>query len=159
LLVIRLARTGRNKYPTYRIVAAESARAATGKFVEVLGNYNPHTKELVLKKDRIAERLSFGAQPSNTVVKLLLREKMELPSWVKLKTKTPPKVEETEAKETETTEVTPEEAEADAEGTDGTETVEEPRVAEVTEEAAIEAEDKAGSASQVETAANEPGAE
>jgi small subunit ribosomal protein S16 len=151
-----LARTGRNKYPTYRIVAAESARAATGKFIEVLGNYNPHTKALALKKDRIAERMSFGAQPSNTVVKLLLREKMELPSWVKLKTKTAPKAGEPEVKEAETTEVTPEEAEADAEGTDGTEVVEEPRVAEVAEETASEAEDKAGSASEVETAANAP---
>jgi small subunit ribosomal protein S16 len=87
LLVIRLARTGRTKYPTYRIVAAESARAATGKFVEVLGHYNPHSKELVIKREEIAKHLSNGAQPSNTVVKLLTREKVELPSWVKLKFK------------------------------------------------------------------------
>jgi small subunit ribosomal protein S16 len=87
LLVIRLARTGRAKYPTYRIVAAESARAATGKFVSVLGHYNPHTKELVMKTDEIKQHLSNGAQPSNTVVKLLQREKVELPKWVVLKTK------------------------------------------------------------------------
>lgn len=87
MLVIRLARVGRTKYPTYRIVAAESARAATGKFVEVLGHYNPHTKELVMKKERIVERMGNGAQPSNTVVKLLQREKVELPAWVELKTR------------------------------------------------------------------------
>lgn len=87
MLVIRLARGGRSKYPTYRIVAAESARAATGKFIEILGHYNPHTKELVLKKEEILSRISNGAQPSNTVVKLLQREKVELPAWVKLKTK------------------------------------------------------------------------
>jgi small subunit ribosomal protein S16 len=87
MLVIRLARGGRNKYPVYRIVAAESTRAATGKFVEVLGSYNPHTKELSLKKEQIENRLKHGAQPSNSVVKLLQREKIELPAWVKLETK------------------------------------------------------------------------
>lgn len=88
MLVIRLARGGRAKYPTYRIVAAESARAATGKFVEVLGHYNPHTKELVVKKEQTEKRLSDGAQPSNSVIKLLQREKVALPEWVNLKTKT-----------------------------------------------------------------------
>lgn len=94
MLVIRLARTGRAKYPTYRIVAAESARAATGKFVSVLGHYNPHTKELVIKSDEVKQYLSNGAQPSNTVIKLLQREKVELPKWVALKTKAPKKTEE-----------------------------------------------------------------
>ncbi len=99
MLTIRLSRTGRNKYPTYRIVAAESARAATGKFVAVLGHYNPHTKELVLQKDAVKTHLSHGAQPSNTVIKLLQREKVELPDWVKLKTKqSKPKHEPAETK-------------------------------------------------------------
>lgn len=111
MLVIRLARTGRAKYPTYRIVAAESARTATGKFVAILGHYNPHTKDIVLKRDEIAKHLSNGAQPSNTVVKLLIREKVELPSWVKLKTKTAPVA---EAPAEDATEVTPAEAEIDA---------------------------------------------
>ena len=102
MLVIRLARHGRAKYPTYRIVAAESARAATGKFVAVLGHYNPHTKELVMKHDEIKQHLGNGAQPSNTVVKLLMREKVELPAWVKLKTKTPKKVAEAETPAAET---------------------------------------------------------
>jgi small subunit ribosomal protein S16 len=88
MLVIRLARTGRTKYPTYRIVAAEKARATTGKFVAILGNYNPHTKELVLKKDEITRLLGNGAQPSNSVIKLLQREKVELPKWAVLQTKT-----------------------------------------------------------------------
>lgn len=137
MLVIRLARTGRAKYPTYRIVAAESARAATGRFVEVLGHYNPHTKELVLKRDEIATRINHGAQPSNTVVKLLQREKIELPAWVKLKTKTPKATAEaaaeTPAAETaEDTEVTEAEAAAEADATG------EVRVAEVAEEQAAE---------------------
>ncbi|TAK89507.1 30S ribosomal protein S16 [Patescibacteria group bacterium] len=87
MLVIRLARGGRTKYPVYRVVAAESSRAATGKFIEVLGSYNPHTKEVKLDKEAIERRLAHGAQPSNSVVRLLMQEKIELPSWVKLKTK------------------------------------------------------------------------
>jgi small subunit ribosomal protein S16 len=114
LLVIRLARTGRNKYPTYRIVAAEAARTATGKFVAILGHYNPHTKDIVLKKDEIIRHMGNGAQPSNTVVKLLIREKVELPSWVKLKTKAPKAVEPTAEETAAATEVTPDEAAADA---------------------------------------------
>ena len=144
MLVIRLARTGRAKYPTYRIVAAESARAATGKFVAVLGHYNPHTKELVIQRDQIAKHLGNGAQPSNTVVKLLMREKVELPAWVKLKTKAKPVVAEPaveeKAEEKADTEVTAAEAEADA--APALEQADE-LVAEVAEEAAVEAEDKA----------------
>lgn len=87
MLAIRLARTGRKKYPTYRIVAAESARATTGKFVAILGHYNPHTKEIVIKKDETLKYLGNGAQPSNAVIKLLQREKVELPAWAKLKTR------------------------------------------------------------------------
>lgn len=88
MLAIRLARTGRTKYPTYRIVAADSKRPATGKFVSILGNYNPHTKEISLKKDEIEQLLKNGAQPSNTVVRLLKREKVALPKWVVLTQKT-----------------------------------------------------------------------
>ena len=87
MLVIRLSRTGRNKYPTYRIVAAEQARAATGKFITILGHYNPHTKELVIKKDEVSRYLTNGAQPSNTVIKLLQKEQIELPKWASIKTK------------------------------------------------------------------------
>lgn len=87
MLVIRMARGGRNKYPVYRIVAAESSRAVTGKFVAVLGHYNPHTKDLTINKEETLKYIGNGAQPSNAVVKLLQREKVELPAWVSLKTK------------------------------------------------------------------------
>lgn len=87
MLVIRMARGGRNKYPVYRIVAAESSRAVTGKFVAVLGHYNPHTKDLTINKEDTLKYIGNGAQPSNAVVKLLQREKVELPAWVVLKTK------------------------------------------------------------------------
>ena len=149
MLVIRLARTGRAKYPTYRIVAAESARAATGKFVAILGHYNPHTKELVINHEETSKRLSQGAQPSETVVKLLQRDKVELPAWVKVQTHKPkaaakdaPKAEAAETKdESKTEDVAPalqnpdervaevneaaaSDAEADATNIDGTDTAE-----------------------------------
>lgn len=87
MLVIRMARGGRNKYPVYRIVAAESSRAVTGKFIAVLGHYNPHTKDLTINKEETLKYIGNGAQPSNSVVRLLQREKMELPNWVALKSK------------------------------------------------------------------------
>lgn len=87
MLVMRLARTGRKKYPTYRVVVADSRRASTGKFVSLLGHYNPHTKELVLDKDEVKRQLKNGAQPSNRMIKLLQQEKIELPAWAELKTR------------------------------------------------------------------------
>lgn len=104
MLVIRLARTGRKKSASYRVVAAEKSRAATGKFVEVLGHYNPHTKELVLNKERLQTRVSQGAQPSNTVLRLMVREGMELPKWAKVTEKQrAPKKEPEVQEETEAT--------------------------------------------------------
>ena len=82
MLVIRLARTGRTKYPTYRIVAAEKARATTGKFVAVLGHYNPHTKDVTVKVDEAQKFLDNGAQPTPRVVKLLKDAGVKLPKWV-----------------------------------------------------------------------------
>jgi small subunit ribosomal protein S16 len=154
LLVIRLARTGRAKYPTYRIVAAESARAATGKFVEVLGHYNPHTKELVIKQDEVKKHLSNGAQPSNTVAKLLTREKVELPAWVKVKTKAP-KANPVEDVEIEAVAVEPKAAaEVAAEIAPALEQQDE-RVGEVNEDAAVAVEDNATPIDHTDTAADE----
>ncbi len=155
MLVIRLARGGRSKHPIYRIVAAESARAATGKFVEVLGQYNPHTKELTIKKERVEERLSHGAQPSNTVIKLLQKEKVALPAWVQLKTgNRKPKHEPEAAPE----EPQAAEAPAPAESTEKAEQAEEKpadteeRVAEAATEAAETAEENAPNPDKTETA-------
>lgn len=145
MLVIRLARGGRSKYPVYRVVAAESSRAATGKFIEVLGSYNPHTKEVTLKKEEIEKRLAHGAQPSNSVVKLLQREKIELPDWVKLKTKAPKAKDEPEVKsEAPVEEATTEEAPAETEVKAEAPTEEaKPEVEEPKEEAPVEDADKA----------------
>lgn len=153
MLVIRLARTGRAKYPTYRIVAAESARAATGKFVAVLGHYNPHTKDLVINREEISKRLTEGAQPSNTVVKLLMREKVELPKWVQLKTK---EVKKTDAPAEEATEAPAAAPAKPAKAEEPAAVAEEgERVAEVNEDAAGAAEANSTDIDHTDTAADE----
>ncbi len=83
MVVIRLARHGRHKYPTYRIVAADKRRAVTSKFLAILGTYNPHTKEISLKKDEIQKYLDNGAQASDRVLRLFIKEGIVLPKWAK----------------------------------------------------------------------------
>ncbi len=155
MLVIRLSRTGRNKYPTYRIVAADSKRAATGKFVMILGHYNPHTKELVINKDETIKFLGNGAQPSNAVIKLLKQDKIDLPAWAALKTRNRP------AKKVAQVEAPAVSASADeAPEAAAAETAEAPEaIAVVAEEQAETVADNASSVNQVETAAAEAAAD
>lgn len=70
---IRLRRVGAKKQPSYRIVAADREAPRDGRFLEVLGNYNPRTnpETIHLEEDRIYHWLSVGAQPSGTVKQLL----------------------------------------------------------------------------------------
>ncbi len=83
MLAIRMQRTGRKGYPTYRVVVQEAHRQPTsGRVVANLGSYNPHTKENSLDKEKVAVFLQNGAQPSDRVVKLLVAEKVTLPAWV-----------------------------------------------------------------------------
>jgi len=81
MLVIRLARTGRKKYATYRITVADSRRAVTSKFIKVIGHYNPHTKEIVVDKELAEKYMANGARPSNRVIRLFENEKIKLPKW------------------------------------------------------------------------------
>ena len=73
MLKIRFQRIGRKKLPFFRIVVAEKARSAKAKFVEILGNFNPQTKELNLKKERIEHWVSNGAQPSDRIAQILVK--------------------------------------------------------------------------------------
>lgn len=70
---IRLRRAGRKKAPMYRIVVADSRMPRDGKFLEVLGQYQPRSgdKALSLNADRANYWLDNGAQPSDTVRSLL----------------------------------------------------------------------------------------
>ena len=79
--MIRLARTGAKKQPHYRVVVIEKDRARDGRFVEIVGHYNPRKNpaEIVLKRERIEYWLRHGAQPSDTVRSFLRPQKEEEP--------------------------------------------------------------------------------
>ena len=70
---LRLTRVGSKKNPVYRIVAADSRSPRDGKFLEIVGRYNPQSQPslIELKEERIKDWLSKGAQPSATVQRLL----------------------------------------------------------------------------------------
>jgi small subunit ribosomal protein S16 len=72
-VVIRLMRAGAKKRPFFRMVAADSRRQRDGRFLEILGHYNPLKQpyELVVHKDRVQLWLSRGAQPSDQAASLL----------------------------------------------------------------------------------------
>ena len=73
MLMIRLARFGAKKKPTYRVVIIEKERARDSRAVEVVGTYNPvaDPAKVELNHERIAHWISRGAQPSDTVGRLL----------------------------------------------------------------------------------------
>jgi len=84
MLVIRLQRTGRKGHAQFRVVVQDSRRTPTsGKIVAQVGTYNPHTKEIVLDKERTQTYLNNGAQPSERVVFILKKEGVKMPAWVK----------------------------------------------------------------------------
>lgn len=73
---LRLRRMGAKKAPFYRVVAADATSPRDGRFIEILGHYNP-TKDpqiIELKEDRVKYWLGAGAQPSDTV-RSLFRQK------------------------------------------------------------------------------------
>jgi len=78
---------GKKKQAFYRIVVADSRRPVTAKFIEILGWYNPHTKELNIKNEKLELWFENGAKPSNSVAILLEKNKIKLPTWVKVKQK------------------------------------------------------------------------
>ena len=75
MLVIRMRRAGSKNRPFFRIVVTEARSARDGRFVEVLGHYNPRTKpeKLELDRARLTHWIGSGAQPSDTVRTLLDR--------------------------------------------------------------------------------------
>jgi small subunit ribosomal protein S16 len=73
MVKMRLRRMGKTKQPSYRVVIADSRSPRDGKFIEIIGYYNPvqQPKVLEIKADRARYWLESGAQPSDTVVRLL----------------------------------------------------------------------------------------
>ena len=77
---LRLTRVGSKKNPVYRIVAADSRSPRDGKFLEIVGRYNPQTdpSTIELDEERIKDWISKGAQPSSTVQRLLKAKGVQL---------------------------------------------------------------------------------
>ena len=82
MLSIRLRRVGTTKKPHYRVVVADSRAWRDGRFVEVLGHYDPRQDPAVVKID--SERAQFwigrGARPSDTVRSLLKKQRAAAPA-------------------------------------------------------------------------------
>ena len=88
MLKIRLARVGKKKQPTYRVVIADARAPRDGKYVEIVGSYNPRTEPdtFVIDEDKVRDWLAKGAQPTMRMQKLLARQGL-----VKAPTFPPPK--------------------------------------------------------------------
>ena len=70
---VRLTRVGSKKNPIWRIVVADQRSPRDGRFIEMIGHYNPQTEpsEIVIDDERLQHWLGRGAQPTNTVKKLI----------------------------------------------------------------------------------------
>jgi small subunit ribosomal protein S16 len=70
---IRLARVGSKKNPVYRVVVADSRSPRDGRFIEIIGRYNPQADPSIIELDeaKVRDWMSKGAQPSETVQRLL----------------------------------------------------------------------------------------
>ena len=75
---IRLRRTGTTRRPAYRVVVADSRAPRDGRFIEVIGHYDPLTEPptIHIEKDKADAWIKKGAQPSNTVKHLLARARL-----------------------------------------------------------------------------------
>lgn len=78
-VVLRLQRQGKKIQPNYRIVAIDKRKGASGKPIEVIGNYNPkaekNTDKITIKMERYDHWVKIGAKPSSTLVKIINKTK------------------------------------------------------------------------------------
>ncbi len=74
MVKIRLRRMGKKKQPSYRIVVADDRSPRDGRFIENLGFYNPRTATatVVVKEDRLTDWISKGAQPTDSLRRVLV---------------------------------------------------------------------------------------
>lgn len=73
---LRLQRFGTHKTPYYRVVASDSRRARDGKFLEILGTYDPLKSEVSVDPEKVQKWMNNGAQPTDTVKSLLKKYKV-----------------------------------------------------------------------------------
>lgn len=77
MLKIRLQRIGRKNDPSFRVVLTDSKNSTkSGKFLEILGTYNPKAGEVSFEVERIKKHLSLGAKLSGTMHNFLVHEKV-----------------------------------------------------------------------------------
>lgn len=76
MVKIRFTRMGRKNYPFYRIVLVDSRKKRDGAVLQQLGGYNPFSKKFTLNKEKTLDALKKGAQPSETILNFLKREKI-----------------------------------------------------------------------------------
>ncbi|MBQ1342348.1 MAG: 30S ribosomal protein S16 [Erysipelotrichaceae bacterium] len=76
MVKLRLKRMGAKKQPSYRIVAADSRAPRDGRFIEIIGFYNPRSNpvEIKIDEEKALKWLNNGAQPSDTVRSILSKE-------------------------------------------------------------------------------------
>lgn len=87
MLTIKLTRRGKKKQPSYRLIVVDKRKDPWGDFKEDVGFYNPRTKEIGLKTERIKYWLEKGAQTTPTVYNLLVKEKIITGKKIKIKIK------------------------------------------------------------------------
>jgi len=159
MIKIRLQRHGARHAPFYRMVVAPSTVRRDGRFIEVLGTYDPQahtrTEELKLKMDRIDHWLEVGAQPTDTAKSLIRQGRLSPEEWleraekkaaaklarVKAKKSDAPVMEEAEAKSEEPAQADEAEAEEEAPAEEP-EAAEEPAEEEAESEKDSDGEDK-----------------
>ena len=76
MLAIKLAKTGKTNKKMFRVIISEKSRDPYGDVLEILGSYNPHSKELAVKSERIQYWISKGAQLTATINNLLIEKKI-----------------------------------------------------------------------------------
>ena len=76
MLAIKLSQTGKTNKKMFRLIISEKSRDPYGDALEILGSYNPHSKELAVKADRVNYWISKGAQMTDTVNNLLVEKKI-----------------------------------------------------------------------------------
>lgn len=98
MLKVRLQRVGRKNDPSFRLVVMDSRKdSQSGKFIEILGNYNARQGKPTLDGERIKHWMSQGAQVSDTVHNLLVTEKIITGKKINVLPKKSPPVKETSA--------------------------------------------------------------
>jgi len=76
MLAIKLKRIGKKHQPTYRLVVMEKKSKMSGRFIEDLGFYNPHSKDARIDKERVDYWMKNGAQPTISAGNLLIKKKV-----------------------------------------------------------------------------------